>query len=454
MRRKYENDLAQWLKDEKRKPLLVLGARQVGKTYLINDLFAMTYFPKSNIYIDLSDDKQIREVIANGSSEQVLEYISRRWRMKLGRDTLLIFDEAQTCLPIVSLMKPFHERHPEIPIIVTGSLVTLSLNREKGKGKKDPQERLYPVGKINTLRVTGLTFEEYLLNSNPALLEDISACYKGKVAVPAPTHLLAKDALKEYLSIGGMPEALDYYLREKDYLKSRKILGDIYNNYIGDMAFNQRKEADLLATVRIYENIITFLGRESKDFHPSMIEKGKRSRDFLSPLEWLNLSSCVYFSYKSKERVTSPLKKEGGTNFRLYFSDIGMFVHAADISGQEFLSDELDTLNGAFYENYVASEMASASLPLFYWKGKGEAEFEFLLQLHGSIIPLEVKKGRGVPRSLPKYDSFNKRKLCIKLMNGNLGYDGQKRVLTLPLYMAFLLFKDFRNKDFDLNWEP
>lgn len=449
MRRKYEKALEEWLRDEKRKPLMVLGARQVGKTYLIRDYFAESFFPSRHIYINLSDDAEMRKVISVSDSEQVLEYISRRHKMALSKDTLLIFDEAQASLGIVSLLKPFHENHPEIPIIVSGSLVTLSLNREKGKRKKE-DHKLFPVGKINTLHVFPLNFEEYLLNANPSLLEDITKYYKMRCAVPEATHLLASKALDEYLSLGGMPEVLDCYFRKGDYRKSRKILSDIHDNYIGDMSFNQRNEKDLLETVAIYENIVSMLQKESEDWSPSYIEKGKRTRDYLSPLEWLFLSHTVLFCHKTKERVTLPLKRDDGAGFRLYLSDVGMFLEAAKISGEQFVIGDLDSLSGSFFENYVATELVSASLPLYYWKGKGEAEFEFLLQSKGNAIPLEVKKGRGAPRSLPKYDAHNSRKLCVKLMGGNVGYDASKRLLTLPLYMAFLLFRDIAEETFSL----
>lgn len=453
MKRKYEEQLMEWLHDDKRKPLMVLGARQVGKTHLIRHLFAKKYFPDRHIYIDLSNDEEICQIIAKSSSNIVLEYISRRWKKELGENTLLIFDEVQTCLPLVSLLKPIYEDRPDIPIIVTGSLVTLSLNREKDKRnkKKDPKERLYPVGKINILHVCGLNFEEYLLNFNPLLLEDLRRCYKKKVAVPFSTHALAKKALFDYLSIGGMPEALDYYLETGDYRKSRKILDDIYETYIGDMSFNQSGEKDLLRTISIYENIIVMLGKENKDFHPSYIEKGKKTRDLLSPLEWLILSETVLACYKTKEKIVTPLKRDDGSSFRLYFSDVGIFLHAGDISGEEFLMGDSNSLSGAFFENYIASELKYAGLPLFYWKGKSDAKFEFLLQQNGKVFPLEVKKGNGSPRSLPSYDSHNRRELCIKLSSGNLGYNKEKKLLTLPLYMAPFLFADIKAKTFAPN---
>lgn len=455
MKRIYEEQLLEWLHDDKRKPLMVLGARQVGKTHLIRHLFAEKYFAGNHLYIDLSNDEEIRRIISEASSDTFLEYISRRWKKELGENTLLIFDEVQTCLPLVSLLKPICENRPDIPIIVTGSLVTLCLNREKDKRgkKKESRERLYPVGKINTLHVSSLNYEEYLLNANPLLLEDIRKCYKEKEAVPLHIHTLAQKALFDYLSIGGMPEALDYYLKTGKYRKSRKILDDIYDTYIGDMSFNQSGEKDLLRTVAIYENIITMLGKESKDFHPSLIEKGKRTRDFLSPLEWLILSETVLSCHKTKDRVVTPLKKEEGSSFRLYFSDVGMFLHAGDISGEEFLLSDSNSLSGAFFENYVATELKHAGLPLFYWKGKNDAKFEFLLQENGKAIPIEVKKGNGSPRSLLAYDSHNKRDLCIKLSSGNLGYDKKKKLLSLPLYMACFLFKDIKAKTLEISKE-
>lgn len=444
MKRKYEQNLLSWLRDPNRKPLLILGARQVGKTYLVKDLFAEEYFPNDNhIYIDLSDDKAMREVISDSSSEMVLEYISRRYNKKLGKDTLLIFDEAQTTLGIVSLLKPFCENHREIPIIVMGSLVTLSLNRQKGRNKQNSSSnRLYPVGKINTLHVASLNFGEYLLNANPLLEEDLRRCYKEKKPLPDHLFSLANASFYDYLSIGGMPEVLDNYLTSKDYVESRRILDDIYNNYIGDMSFNQKSSESLLRTRSIYENIVTMLERESKVFHPSLIEKDKRTRDFLSPLEWLSLSETVLISRQVKEKVTWPLRSEEGSPFRLYLSDIGMFIHQAHMRGEEFLKADSSSISGVYFENYVAAEANSVSLPLYYWKGKKSAEFEFLLEIGGEIVPLEVKKSNGAPRSLEKYDAHNKRKLCLKLANGNLGYDQSKRLLTLPLFMAYLLFED------------
>ncbi|MBS7261436.1 MAG: AAA family ATPase, partial [Treponema sp.] len=205
MERKKLADLEKWLKSPRRKPLVIWGARQVGKTYLVEELFAKRYF-KDYIYIDLKKDSQARSFFSTTSNaDDYLTYIEARYGKKPSSEILLIFDEVQQCHQVLSALKYFCQDHRELPVIATGSLVRLSIKQQETKHSSD--EFLFPVGKIDSMTVYPVSFEEYLMNVNPVILKMIQESYSTKTALKEPYFEMAMDLLHEYLTIGGLPEA-------------------------------------------------------------------------------------------------------------------------------------------------------------------------------------------------------------------------------------------------------
>ena len=303
----------------------------MGKTYLVKNLFAENYFD-DYVYIDLKKDDDARAFFSTtANADKYLSYIEARYGKKISNKLLLIFDEVQQCLNILSALKYFNQDHKDLPVIVTGSLVRLSILREEKK-EKNANNFLFPVGQIDSLEIYPLNFEEYLLNSNKVLLERIREAYKNKKALEYYEHELAQNALYEFLAIGGMPEVVSVFLDEKSYVDASSTRKEIYDNYISDMDTYNVSNETILKTRNIYRNIYNQLNKENKNFKVTQIEKGKSNRDYFNAYQWLELAKVVYRSKKKTGKVTLPIIEEDEGLFRLYLSDPGMFVHQSSVN--------------------------------------------------------------------------------------------------------------------------
>lgn len=441
MKRTKIEGLAAWLTKKRRKPLIVWGARQIGKTYLIKDLFAKQYF-KDSIYIDVKKDDEARAFFSMTSdAAKYIAYIETRFGKKLTPETLLIFDEVQQCHQVLSALKYFCQDFPEIPVIATGSLVRLSLKHSESENSDD--EFLFPVGKVNSLFLYPVSFEEYLLNTNQILLQTIREHYKSKTPLEPFQHELAMNALHEYLTIGGMPEALDIFIQEKSYVDATETLKEVYANYLSDMDTYNVSNETILKTRNVYLNIFRQLNKENKNFKITQIESGKSNRDYFNAYQWLELAQVVYKSRNLTGKITLPLQEEKEGLFRLYLADVGLFAFQSQVSQADFfVKDRRNTLSGVFYENYVACELRSHELPLFYWTGKSTHEFEFITASGGKLYPIDVKKSKGGLNSLKEFRDYNGNCTAIKISGNNFGYSEENDILTIPHYAAFLLAEE------------
>ena len=431
-------ELEKWLKSPYRKPLIVWGARQVGKTYLVKELFAKRYF-KDYIYIDLKKDDQARTFFSSTSdSDKYITYIETRFGKKLNSEILLIFDEVQQCHQVLSSLKYFCQDHRDIPVIATGSLVRLSIKQQDQKNTDD--DFLFPVGKIDSLNIFPVTFEEYLLNVNPLLLDLIKRSYDKQQALEPVYHEMAMNFLHEYLTIGGLPEALDIFIKEKSYVDATQVLKEVYNNYLGDMDTYNVSNETILKTRNVYKNIFSQLNKENKNFKVTLIEKGKSNRDYFNAYEWLELAHVVYRCHNLKGHINLPFQEESSGLFRLYLADVGIFAFQSQVNQSDFfVKDRRNTLSGVFYENYAACELAAKEIPLFYWTGKQTHEFEFVLYSKGKIYPVDVKKKNGNLGSLEEFRSYNGKCTAIKISSNNFGFNTENDILTIPHYAVFCL---------------
>ncbi len=453
MYRKYIADLEKWVKSERRKPLMIWGARQVGKTYLIRDLFASKYFKDKYIYVDCKTNNEFVDYAFNHTNpKDIINFLSLKNDMIINKDTLLIFDEAQECLPIVTLMKYFCDEFREIPIIVTGSMVRIKIVRENSKrGQNNITNKfLFPIGKINQLTIYPLNFEEYLINRNKVLYDAILNDYSNHKKSSDLTHNEALKIFYEFLLVGGMPEACDVFLETKNYQESRNTLKELYDNYLSDMSLYQASDESIIRARKVFQNIFNELNKESKNFKSSLIEKNTRSRDYENPIDWLELAYIVNKSHLVKETVTIPLIDSNESLFRLYLSDTGLFSLQSNIDPTTFINkNTTNTLSGIFFENYVANELINQGYKLFYWNGKNNSEFEFVIEYDSYIIPIDVKKSRGSLNSLEKFKNHNKLFLAIKISSNNLGYNKESKILTIPFYLVPFILKDLKNNTFN-----
>lgn len=437
--------LIDWNNNKRKKPLIIWGARQVGKTYLAEELFAKKYYKNSYIYVDFKKEDEIRNFCdETANAEKIIEYISLRKGKQINERTLLIFDEIQECPNIISSLKYFCQDFREIPVIATGSMVRIKLQRETYKrGSGEKEKFLFPVGKINQITVYPMTFDEFLMNSNKILYDAVRKAYEEKRPLEKQIHELAMEQVYRYLLVGGMPEAVEAYIDGNDLLEAGEILKVLYDNYLADMELYQASQEAALRSRALFGNIYRELNKESKNFSPGLIEEKSRTRDYATAIQWLTMAHVVNRSFQTKEHITMPLMPDGESNFRLFLGDIGMFSYQSGINAASFVSGEREnTLSGIFFENFVANELIAKGHKLFYWRGKSSAELEFIVESDNKLYPIDVKKGRGTLNSLEKFASHNKFEFALKVSKNNYGFAPEQKLLTVPFYFMPFAAKD------------
>ena len=445
MERNALQELIDWNNNSRKKPLIVWGARQVGKTYLVKNIFADRYYKDNYIYVDFKKDDEIREFcLRTANAEKIIEYLSLLKGKRINEKTLLIFDEVQECPNIISALKYFCQDFRQIPVIATGSMVRIKIQRETHKrGPVNNNGFLFPVGKINQMVVHPMTFDEFLLNSNGMLYNAVKKAYESKTPLDTKIHELALEQVYKYLLVGGMPEAVETYIDGENFLESREILKVLYDNYLSDMELYQASPEAILRSRALFQNIYMELNKESKNFSPGLIEEKSKTRDFATSIQWLTMAHILNQSFQLKEHITMPLMADSDSHFRLFLGDIGMFSYQSGVNAASFISSEREnTLSGIFFENFVANELIAKGHKLFYWRGKSSAEFEFIIEADNKLYPIDVKKGRGTLNSLEKFSNHNKFEYAIKVSKNNYGYHAEQKLLTIPFYFFSFVAKD------------
>ena len=448
MKRKYLSKLEEWIQKPDRKPLMVWGARQVGKSYLVEELFAKKFFKDRYLKIDLSDEDDFVEYAENNINlEKVLEYIELHYHFVPDKDHLLFFDEAQECPSIVKMMKHFCEKRRDIPLIVSGSLVRLRINRDSKKANKT---FLFPVGKINQLYVYPMTFDEFLANYDSNMYEYVKRKFESKDLIDQYIHQELINVFRTYMFVGGMPEAVQTFLDYKDkkiraYKETSKKIQEIYDDYLADMGLYQTSTESMIRSRLIYKDIYKQLNKENENFKISNTIENAKNRDMINPYFWLTTANVVLQSFCLKEKITLPLIEDANSIFRFYLSDVGMFTHQSGLDYERFLIDKDNALSGIYYENYVATELVARRYPLFYWKGKRSSEFEFIMNIDNSIVAIDAKRGKSNLNSLEEFRNHNKTDLIIKVSSNQYGYNEGQKLLTLPFYFFSFYLNSLSN---------
>ena len=446
LKRKARKDLDEWLIRKNRKPLVVYGARQVGKTHLVLKQFAMERFPgERHARIDFSIRKDAARVFREASSvQEILDFLSSQFGYAPDGRHLLILDEAQECLRSLSLLKQFSEERPDLPVILTGSMVRLALLRRT----KDEERFLYPVGKVSELRLHPLTFDEFLMNRAPAIHQRLLSIDWSSPALPS--HLLekARGCYEEYLLLGGMPEPISRFLDALEEVEATgkitrydalgeavSALREIWSSYLNDMDLYQVSRETLVRTRRLFSALPSLLNRPHPNFHASMVEEGRRTRDFEGSIQWLLEAGLLLRSDRVKEGVAIPLLAEEPGLFRLYYADMGIYSLSEGVSPSALFAPERSAFSGSFFENEAAIELQARNLPLFFWEGKRTAELEFLLSKEGRVVPVDVKRTDGRMRSLSDFRLHNRIDLAVKVASSSCGYNEETKILAIPHFL-------------------
>ena len=433
MKRKIYDELLKW-KNNNNKPLMVLGVRQCGKTYIINEFCKNEY--KNYIYVNLFEQDNIVKLYNSSlNSDEKFKQLKVLIDFDLDiEDTILFIDEIQESEQLISELKYFCEKHNNVRIICAGSLLGVKLKRTKFS---------FPVGKVKMLNMYPLDFEEFLLAMNQELLiETIKECYEQNKQISLPLHEKALGYYRTYLITGGMPESIKSMVDTNgDYIKyDNTILKDILNSYFNDMDKYVTSLVEALKIRRIYNSLPSQLSNLSNKFQYSKIEKGARARDYETSLDWLEASNMVI---RSKCVKNSEIPLEGfilEDTFKLYLSDVGILNSILKINIDDILTDNISLYKGIIAENYVANQLICNGFDLYYWKNNNKAEIDFLLYTSDGIIPVEVKAGNNTQaKSLNIYNEIYNPKYAIRISTKEFGYNPKTKIKSIPLYAVFLL---------------
>jgi predicted AAA+ superfamily ATPase len=413
--------------------MILYGARQVGKTYAVL-AFAKEQYDN---FIHINFDKDA-EALTLFDKDLDISRIIRQLEVFAGKrivpgKTLLFFDEIQDAPQVLSSLKYFAEDAPEHHVVAAGSLLGVAINHERYS---------FPVGKVNSLRLYPFTFEEFCVAQDNALLvEAIKESCRSHEKLSPPLHAKALELFRTYLITGGMPASIKSYNESKSFIGVERVLTEIVSNYLLDMSKYANK-SDSVKIRATFNSIPKQLSKENRKFQYSVAQPGGTARKFGTAINWLEFAGLALKSTQI-DTPQIPLKAyENASNFKLYMHDIGIASHLSETPRSLILRfEEADnTFLGGLAENYAATALTYANLPLRYWTSGATAEIDFVLQLGEDIIPVEVKKGfRVASKSLAIYDEKYAPKKRLRLSAKNFGENGN--LLAVPLY-AFGMWLD------------
>lgn len=430
MKRKFYNVLMEWKNRSINTPLMVVGARQIGKTYIIDE-FCKNEF-EDYIYVNLMEKPGIVKIFEEDSD---FEIKVKKLELELNKKiipnkTIVFIDEIQESEKAISSLKAFCESNLNYRIICAGSLLGVKIRRFKSS---------FPVGKVQIEFMHPMDFEEFLIALDKQMwVDEIKRCYENLEEISIHDKLI--DMYRTYLCIGGMPAAiLDYKNVNEDILLwNRNILKNIILSYLADMNKYTLNNSESVKIEKVYNTIPSSLAKENKKFKYVDIEKGANRREFESAIDWLESSEMVY-KCKYINKVEIPLKVYTQDNtFKLYLSDIGILTSLLEIEFSEILLNENFMFKGAIVENYVAQAFIANNISLYYWNSGNKAEVDFLLYNKDGIIPVEVKAGNNTQsKSLNIYREKYNPKYSIRISTKNFGFTNG--IKSIPLYAAFCI---------------
>lgn len=429
LKRRLEKELLAWRRQtvaEGRKPLLLHGARQVGKTHLLKEL-GRTAFEYA-VYLNFETDARMATLFQDDiTPERLVHDIELMMKTPVvpGK-TLLIFDEIQASERALTSLKYFCEQLPDLHVAAAGSLLGITIHREHYS---------FPVGKVQSLYLYPMDFEEFLLAcGEAALAKEIRAHAETCEALPDALHQKALVLYHAYLVVGGMPEAVQAYTRTH----FRDIAGvqqEILDNYTSDMA-KYAVPADAVKIAACYRSLPAQLAKENHKFQYRVVQHGGRAATFASAIDWLITAGVVLPCTKVRAGELPLRAFADASSFKLYSSDVGLLVQQAGIPKELILNDLPNLYLGAVTENYVAESLRTQGFDLFYWTSDQTAELDFVLQRAMEVVPVEVKKGTKVrSRSLDVYRKKYAAPLAIRFSERNFGRE--EGLVSLPIYAAF-----------------
>jgi len=413
--------LIEWKTAKKRKPLILRGARQVGKTWLMKE-FGNTHF-ENMAYINFDNNERMR-ILFEGDYDifRLIDGLQVESGEKINpQTTLLIFDEVQEVPKALSALKYFCENAPEYAIMAGGSLLGVALH----KGTS------FPVGKVDFCNLYPLSFCEFLEGIGEKGLVELLGNKDWKLIAAFATKFT--DLLRKYYYVGGMPEAVDEYAQTKDYTAVRKIHEQILFTYEQD--FSKHAPASVVPRIRnVWNSVPAQLSRETKKFSPGIVQKGSRLNDYELALQWL-MDCGLLYKVKQVIKPSIPLISYETNFFKVYINDVGLLSTKSELDVKTLLEGNriFEEFKGSLTEQYVLQEMVANGVTPFYWSSSGTAEVDFVFKHGSDVFPLEVKAEENLQsKSLKVYsEKFNPP---VSLRTSMRDYRRESWLINIPLY--------------------
>lgn len=431
MKRDITNKLAIWKSSNNRKPLILTGARQVGKTWALKE-FGKQYY-KNTAYIMFEKNENMKKLFEGSlSPKDLLPFIQAEAGVPIDpKDTLIIFDEIQAVPNAITSLKFFNEEAPEYSIIAAGSTLGVTLHNSGS----------FPVGKVDFMTLYPMTFLEFLNASGEEQLVNLIRNIES-LSLINTFHEKLEKYLRQYFLVGGMPEVVKKYIETGSFEDARTIQEQLLNSYKQDFS----KYATPLTAAKlqmIWQSIPSQITKEKRKFIYGAVKNGARARDFEVTIQWLIDSSLV----NKVNRVTlpkQPLKRyEDFGAFKLFLHDIGLLGAMTNVSPKAIVYDTniYTEFKGALAEQFVCQELIASGVEIFYWSANDfRQEIDFLIENNDGVIPIEVKSGKNLTSiSFNRFIKTNQTKYGYKV--SSRPFIDNKKIINLPLYLTFMMSK-------------
>ncbi len=425
MYRKIMEKLIEWKNDKDRKPLILRGARQVGKTYIIKQFGEENY--DGVAYFNFDHDTQLYNMFENTKDPvRILEQLSFVYgKAIVPGKTLIVFDEIQECPNALNSLKYFEEEAKQYHIISAGSLLGIRLSHTS-----------FPVGKVDFLDMYPMTFTEFLEADGCKNLVDYMDSIKAIENIPDIFFDKLSEKLKAYFIIGGMPEVVNSWVTDKDMEKVNKIQDSILKSYESDFSkHTSNVEANRISI--IWNSIPSQISKENKKFLYQTAKNGARAREYEGAVNWLKDANVVNKIYNVTKPCMPLISYNDLSSFKIYLNDVGLLRKKTDLDSKVIVEGNklFQEFKGALTENYVLQTLVAIGLNPYYFTFDNRYEIDFIIQYQNEIIPIEVKSSENVNNtSLKVYNEINKPKTRVRLSMRNLNKDDN--LINIPLFMA------------------
>ena len=432
MQRDFIQNLIEWKDSKRRKPLILTGVRQCGKTYLLKE-FGSEYFDNF-CYINFESAGKYSAIFEyDYDVKRILREIELAENVKItAGKTLLIFDEIQECPKAITSLKYFCENLQELHLVCAGSLLGVAIKKENIS---------FPVGKVNRMQLYPMSFKEYLQAVGEGKYIELFNDWNINREIPELYTVPLERHLKNYYIVGGMPEAVKEFAESGDYAEVAKIQDEILSDYSDD--FSKHAPISEIEKIRmIWDSIPKQLAKENNKFVFSHVKEGKRAHELEAALQWLKNSGLVHL-VELVQNAELPLSSNAdSTYFKVYMADSGLLCRRLGLSYKNILEENtaLSTFKGAITENYVLQELIVQNKVPYFWRSGNTAELDFLFEEDGNVIPVEVKaatntQAKSFKQFCKKYQSKTGFKLSLKNIAEN-DCEGTNAV-NLPLYLLW-----------------